>query len=68
MNFVHTTRCYILLENGVDPDVLSKNYKKKFQGLISENLYDVVFVESTQIIKPRQLIASSTQTDVLNAQ
>ena len=66
MNKVDETYKEILTENGTDAENLSTNYKKHLKSLILENVEGAVFVKPQNRNKPEQIIADSTQSEVIS--
>ena len=63
---LNSTYRNILIENGVNKDKISSNYKKYIKELIQDNITNVVFIPNKQKNKPERIMTNLTQVEALN--
>ena len=66
VNMLNSTYRDILIENGVNKDKISSNYKKYIKELIQDNITKVVFIPSKQKNTPERIMTNLTQAEALN--
>ena len=57
----------ILLENGIENEDLSENYKKHLKKLLKNNLKDLVFVQSMQRNQPENVMMDKTHVQAVSS-
>ena len=67
MNKINRIYKSILLENGMENEELSENYKKHLKELLKTNLKDLVFVQSTQRNQPENVMMDKTHVHAVSS-
>ena len=67
MNEINRIYKSILLENGMENEELSENYKKHLKELLRTNLMDLVFVQSTQRNQPENVMMDKTYVQAVSS-
>ena len=67
MNEINRIYKSILLENGMENEELSENYKKHLKELLKTNLKDLVFVQSKQRNQPENVMMDKTHVQAVSS-